>query len=1491
MPESLAMPVLTLINRTTLTIVCHDSSDASSVRRLAPGQTVALPATVRQLILRDAKSGMLLRAQPLDLGSATLPLSIEPFLVPGSSTGAVQATAFTNGSSARFVRLFTMNDGKETRLGAPLAPGDTETVAVAAGTVVMCRSVVGGALGGMLVVPTSPAALLTLTLGASVSDDTDEIGQQADNANTRLPQPIPGFEKLVVEAMGAHGSPHKQSDFRYVHVATAVEGQASSDAHEVYNGVVYEQLRSLTITGVELIFSSADPQRLMGYAGDEVRDVKAVTIIGDRVTIGTKLRFPGAQVTVNARVLEIKDAGCLSTEGVAAKLKTAMSAKHSPDGALQSADGTTLDHGADGLPGQPGGAITLNVKELVLPDDGAARFIARGTSGQKGEAPSAWKPYLGASGRASTAVGKHLAPVTADDLAAVTGFYAQFAERLVWPGGMASSAGVTYKDIGVFPSSTAHDAEGAPAGAVCYARVELDHMEGGYGQWPQEEHRVSWVSQQEGDSQGGKSYRTVVTRGVSQPDILLPGDGEDAVAGGAPGAGGGGGTLLSTVSIRQSAYDLAAGAPGETTPALDGRPPGRPHLKNADGSWVTYRVEVVVTGSNVSNSPTLLVHEEPLKAGRNALEKTCSANGTVGVFKEIGGTDVRFSRTEPTHQSLPVGSTSAWLDSILLSLVTNYAADAFRLGDRLAARRSLEPYLAELSAQPDMTAMLVGTPAQWQRVHSLGERLLSNLDYYGNPPGWVPRLDALSSFTLMQDLRRLSLQLRDFAGRSLATFDAIRLRIQDLHAGIATMQSHFDAARADLDTQVGRLLEARAALLDAQETAKSWSGELQKVTDLITAEAIDEVHRSNAIRAVMKIAAAGLRVLPIGQPYVGLAGAGLSAIGDVDFAKADTSADWSAALTKLGGSVDTFMSKNMELMTTDLSASTRSKLEGTIKFTTAERNKLDEKLESQRDAATAASNQCEKIQSAGEASDSLHAAQATVDQLSERLDELNTLLTIAGDPGGSDDGRWRRRTEREHEQVVAALGRAKVDLASATAAAATAKATEAALTEGERTAARKATADKLDEAKKDQQIQMDQLGKITKENLSRMAGVGQGVSDLGQAIGLMKTVTAEDPDVKATITELKKSSEFSKRYDLLQDALKDAAAKVQPAASMLDALQSKVGTRVSFIATSLDQLTTMVSTIGALDHSQDPQLRQYLVDMENGAADFVRESVYDFVLALRYELVRDLPVDLLDVDDIVDAMAAACVAKDGDTPDSASIWKLDAKTYASIENSVLLNALSQIVTQQSLRLAHKISRQSRKGIPRLLTMTATTGSSDQRILSELNSVRISRAWCVQDLEIVGTESTYLGARLAGAAVTSVAFASTPPEGSHCTIRIRHSGRSLIVDNTNGLRAYYFQAAPDDDPIEWVFTWAQGASAAKFTITPDAADQRSSQLISRMLSGLDATSPTAPLDATNYVAYQPGLYAAVDIILEPSPDVPAIISLGLSFDITHLGELT
>jgi len=343
-----------------------------------------------------------------------------------------------------------------------------------------------------------------------------------------------------------------------------------------------------------------------------------------------------------------------------------------------------------------------------------------------------------------------------------------------------------------------------------------------------------------------------------------PTDGTDARPSGKPGEGGAGGSLTSTVDL-DSGFSLAG---GETAPAsLPTTWPFDRYAGGAAGSpakaeHVHFYVDWFSMKSTASQ--------------RTAVSGKDAVIGRGATAAGVAGSKVLTDRPY------------AWVDPLAVRKVLEHIREDY-LGNRLsAAQERLEAYvgwLAEFRTHPSWG--LLAPSAQLELGQMQGEMALllqqieAGLDYFGNPPAWVPMLSFEVNTTLFRnelDRAMTTLYLTYWLGTKAKTEQQ---RLQALQAVREELRTQLEQAKQDYSDAVGRLpvLRTRAADLDSR---------IRTVQNRLQAEEIKLLQDTRepdwvfGLRFGLKLSAMMCQMVPVYQPALGTVGEGLRTASDLN---------------------------------------------------------------------------------------------------------------------------------------------------------------------------------------------------------------------------------------------------------------------------------------------------------------------------------------------------------------------------------------------------------------------------------------------------------------------------------------------------------------------------------------------------------------------------------------------------------------------------------
>lgn len=341
--------------------------------------------------------------------------------------------------------------------------------------------------------------------------------------------------------------------------------------------------------------------------------------------------------------------------------------------------------------------------------------------------------------------------------------------------------------------------------------------------------------------------------------------GERAVSSGIPGAGGSGGTLRSTLDL--SAY---ASQPGGGAGTSGGNYVG--------GTLVYQYVYEFINSITVGPNPGLSISYTPAPrvpgASATAPANTNGAPGSVVV----------------------IPNPSSWLHSFGLRAIVRFAKDAYLNGRVTETRALISEYRDLLEAlQPAVGSVTNLNEAEFaettsldqvsQEMGSIVDRIDMNLDYFGNPAGWVPMLSFEANLTAFQDEINRSIPILYLAywmnysatnlqNSALASEEALRRLREELTKLVEAynlVQTSLPGLRiqsANIQERIAGL-HARLQFLELELEARAEQN-------------VEERHKVPFWKKAIGVLAVAADLVPVGQPTVGRIGEGLKRLTQID---------------------------------------------------------------------------------------------------------------------------------------------------------------------------------------------------------------------------------------------------------------------------------------------------------------------------------------------------------------------------------------------------------------------------------------------------------------------------------------------------------------------------------------------------------------------------------------------------------------------------------
>jgi hypothetical protein len=1374
-----------------------------------------------------------------------------PAMLTGPATPAAEQVAITNDSES-YARVTCTPPGGAgaTTLAEPLAPQETRSHQVAHGTLVQAFATLSDELLGACV--------------CEAGGPTFVFDEEYRRAYLRkvVPSPGPGHDLRLV------GQPRTKPDATsrdYVSVSTAYIGLSP-----LFNGRDNVLTRQVVITGVDLRWDASDTSGINIWGADPETlpdDVKDLVVCADRVTIAVPLRFPGTHVTINARELVIEawpgSEPAISTEPLPHPPAPV------PRAAVDPTTGNLRVSPANGRPGQDGGDVTLNVGSVRAARAQRGFLRTRGGAGQRAES-GGLLPYVPKSGKPAKDDPKDLNPITQKHVEG------SFKHAFMWYTSVRDWTwsdeqppdALTYEGSRIF-------AEGHVVRLRVWATDDLDvntfTFPGGARMHMDNVGRTSRFAPTEAE-------RLAI---VAELKAGGPHDGESAYPGGSPGNGGKGGTIRTTPLPGNLTFNTAGGPAGPETAAVAGGAPGAPYPAYAALGLASRPGHLAVVYREHPGPWTVVDVSANRGAAAESLAGTPGGHGAMEAIERRPG--------EPP----------SWIQAEGLEVFIAFAADLHRNGYPADARRVVDPYwayLSEAATYEDQLASLL------PRMRALRARLVANRDYYGNPPGWVPRLGLASNYQYFRSMRQAA---QDLYYESSGLLEAVQAR--GAAAQLAVSQA--DALKADLDVQKNALREActgiankQAELIEIADELAGCENAIGNVKAWVSSLAMSDASKQRVFTGIMKIAGGGMSALPWGQPVVGMVGGMVSSAGDtIDITGSSSWAQSvSATAQKAGETLKADMARNKDFLIENALSDTAKKKRGTRLETIDVEAKLREigtrsewereqlekatkdalaKQKPERDKAISdiTKNAAQVEREIGVKVPVPKADPESAGAVTIQLEDVQQARARLEDRAAS----LEKEIEAAKEQMVGAMGsdQAKLvaDTVASTKLAPVQKAAEALAGEQRRAAALKtALEDKaktLDIAGEDQQ-------QARKATLNSLSGVGQGLASVGTGIGLIfGDVDAKDPEVVKRAAELLADGDAGKEYQELSSTLASLGKRQDGALLELERLRHAAATASGSLTAGLNEIHELSLRRQRFGAARDGRTERYLRDMKVRALDALREAVYFMVMAYRYEALEDLPDDFYNID----KLDRLVLEKAGKGDKVADLDKGDfRKACDLVLSDQLVNTARTIVAKRNSDAAGRANTVSLALRDDDLETLQTTGLITINLV-EIYAEQTSISERMQQLLICDITNPALTLEL-----TDRPF--TP------RLTFSHSGISIVHGATEW---FFFQKAPEDAPISWGFQTSlpkpkpvRAADDAEPIQTDDAKSiQMTVKEDDLTSSGLDdIVTDALKTDKLAFREYHPSMLGDITIALrlpdDPWPPAGLAAIRALTFDVTY-----
>jgi len=338
---------------------------------------------------------------------------------------------------------------------------------------------------------------------------------------------------------------------------------------------------------------------------------------------------------------------------------------------------------------------------------------------------------------------------------------------------------------------------------------------------------------------------------TSAGSTTWPGDGGDATPGGRPGTAGDGGSVTSNLTLAAWTSN-SGGRQGTVADFQSGGTGGTPRQ-----AWRRY-----YTSDGLQRYDERFSSNGSGASGPNSTKIT----GSVGSVNTLPG-DLR------------------WLDPLALQKVLIYVRRAYLAQHFDYTRETLTDYVGLLDAAMASTAWTaLSLDARTDLAQILDEmrgllaRIESNLDYFGNPAGWVPMLSfEVNKLAFDNEIPRALriMYLNHWLGNRATTLQQKTDAMTKLRTEV---RDQVAADRAAYATAIAAIPGLEFQAREVQDRINQTKTDIETLKNDLLPKAKNIALLKKTARTLGAVA----EIFPVGQPYVGVAGSTLSRATEID---------------------------------------------------------------------------------------------------------------------------------------------------------------------------------------------------------------------------------------------------------------------------------------------------------------------------------------------------------------------------------------------------------------------------------------------------------------------------------------------------------------------------------------------------------------------------------------------------------------------------------
>lgn len=803
-----------------------------------------------------------------------------------------------------------------------------------------------------------------------------------------------------------------------------------------------------------------------------------------------------------------------------------------------------------------------------------------------------------------------------------------------------------------------------------------------------------------------------------------------------------------------------------------------------------------------------------------------------------------------------------WLHPLVVGNILQYTRDTWLKGDRKPAKHLLPLYQKAFETLLHQQPNLLADPILLNQRNTIDlslKKIEVNLDYFGNPLGWIPRLSTASNIDILQKSSPTIIQLLHYAN-SLNWENTTSQDREDRLSFLAQqLNDQITKARNALVEAYGHLDGVKVDLIEIQNQTDQYLSKIQDLEQEVVNELKKEEQEQALFTGACQLAAGLCHVIPVGQPYVGEIGDSLL----TNISKIDIHSDnpfGEAVKTSMGVAKDlgSFVTKNKEQITKNLTSTLNTNIDsanGTI-------SKVDKDIDQHKKNLATCKEELQK-----RFGDKLSLLQGMIKGMSAAK-SMEEAEFYAGD----DYAEIILHTDYLRSEV-----KDMEDLSSA----------------------------EMEEMKK----ALSELGEEKKELISQLKGyeskkkkraegigktgkyleeVGKGIRGVGAGLQTMMTPISEESEAFRKKVASAKNGKFKKKFKSLFEKIDKLNAHKYKTAQKLLKLEGTISASAQRISDNLVKVAAFNDQRAEeIERQLNPMTKLFLDDVLKDTWELLRAEMYYLVKSFQYRFVRKVNPNFYNVQLLIEDINKFYSKNNIEHPSEEDL----EKAFKTVIQGLFVKLVLELLTNRVNNLP-----QPTKGSYAISLDENAVTQSGMSILGELNDGGKSNFYFHE----MGTHSVGSGEefyyriidiKFTGIEVEfdEVTLRENPGIDQHISFKLglSHSGDS-IIRSEDGQYYFFTTRSPETDQrvIKNVASWRAVYNAAKRSdsdngLNNEEVSTTDTKILQKLLAGLAIAQEDQSKDnSLSYTSHLPGATSLMTLAIDKN-------NIGVDFKITKL----